>query len=107
MKNKYFIQLTLLLLIFCNHILSQTDNNKYDPSLDEAQKWFKAWDLVYKDVYVLKEIKPVDFVLFDETYVYTTSKITGKDGINIIGPNLSGKSLIWTKKAHNGKIRLP
>jgi len=104
-KNKFL----LVILIFSSslNLFSQTNNNKYDPSLKEVQNWFNAWDLVYKNVYALKEIKPVDFVLFDETYVYTTSKITGTDGNNIIGPNLSGKPLIWIKKIHNGKIILP
>ncbi|MBF2709779.1 hypothetical protein [Flavobacterium soyangense] len=104
-KNNFFLIATLI--ICSNNLFGQAENNKFDPSLNEVQKWFTAWDLVYNDVYVLKKIKPVDFVLFDETYVYTTSKITGKDGLNIVGPSLSDMPLTWTKKIHNGKITLP
>jgi hypothetical protein len=104
-KNTFF--LIVALIICSNNIFGQTDNNKFDSSLNEVKNWFNAWDLVYKDVYALKKIKPVEFVLFDETYVYTTSKITGKDGIKIIGPSLSNMPLMWTKKIHNGKIILP
>lgn len=83
------------------------ERKQYDQSLGEVNNWFKAWDIVYKDVYNLKEIKLPYFVLFDETYVYTTSKITGKDGISINGPSLSDKTLNWIKKAHKDKITLP
>ena len=104
-KNRFFLIVTII--ICSNNLFGQTEINKFDSSLNEVQKWFTAWDLVYKDVYALKKMKPVDFVLFDETYVYTTSKITGKDGLNIVGPSLSKMPLIWTKKIHNGKITLP
>ncbi len=104
-KNRLFI---IAILIICSaNLFGQIDNNKFDPSLNEVKNWFKAWDLVYNEVYALKKIKPVEFVLFDETYVYTTSEITGKDGIKIIGPNLLNMPLNWTKKIHNGKIMLP
>ena len=104
-KNSFFLIVTLI--ICSNNLFGQTENNKFEQSLNEVKNWFKAWDLVYNEVYGLKKIKPVDFVLFDDTYVYTTSKITGKDGIKINGPSLSTMPLIWTKKIHNGKILLP
>jgi hypothetical protein len=105
---KKIIFFTILLCCICSLNLSaQNSSNNFDTSLNEVKTWFKAWDIVYKDVYQLKEIKPVDFVLFDETYVYTTSKLTGKDAVAIVGPSLSNKNLIWMKKEHNGKIMLP
>jgi len=106
MRKNQFV-LIIILIISSINLFGHTKNNKFEQSLNEVQRWFKAWDLVYNDVYALKEIKPVEFVLFDETYVYTTSKITGKDGVNIIGPDLTGMPLSWIKKVHNGKITLP
>ena len=106
MKKITFFKI-LLCCIWNLNLFAQSITNNFDPSLNEVKTWFKAWDLVYKDIYRLKEIKPVDFVLFDDTYVYTTSKLTGKDAIPIVGPSLSNKNLIWMKKEHNGKIMLP
>ncbi|CAM3820936.1 hypothetical protein FLGE108171_15790 [Flavobacterium gelidilacus] len=106
MRKNQFV-LIIILIISSINLFGHTKNNKFEQSLNEVQRWFKAWDLVYNDVYALKEIKPVEFVLFDDTYVYTTSKITGKDGVNIIGPDLTGMPLSWIKKMHNGKITLP
>jgi hypothetical protein len=106
MKKNSFL-LIAILIISINNLFAQSNSNKFDTSLNDVKNWFKAWDLVYKDVYALKKIKSVEFVLFDETYVYTTSKITGKDGIKIIGPSLSNMPLKWTKKIHNGKIIMP
>jgi hypothetical protein len=99
---------TIAILIIClNGTFARSQTRKLDSSLIEVQKWFNAWELVYKDIYKIKTISQVDLVLFDETYVYTTSKVTGKGGISIVGPSLLGKRFAWFKKPHNGKLMLP
>lgn len=97
----------LLIISYSNGLFSQTATKQYDQSLEEVENWFRAWSLVYTDVYELKEIKFPEFILFDETYVYTTSAITGKDGSSFNGPRLLGKTLNWIKKVHKNIITLP
>jgi hypothetical protein len=72
-----------------------------------ATGWFKAWELVSKKHYKLDKIKPTEFLLFDENFIYTTSSISGKGGEIIKGPKLFGEKLVWRKKPHNGKLLLP
>ena len=86
-----------------------TTNN--EPSiaveLKGIKKWFSAWEMVSKEVYLLDTLSRVDFVFFDDTFVYSTSKTTVNNDSLIQGPNLLNKKLAWRKKSHNGSITLP
>jgi hypothetical protein len=55
----------------------------------------------------MNTVRPVDFVFFDETYVYSTSAITIKDGEKVNGANLMNLRLSWKKALHHDTIRLP
>lgn len=70
-------------------------------------KWFKAWEHVSTEIYGLKNIKPTEFLFFDDNYVYTTSEISGKDGEIINGPKMFGEKFIWRKKQYKDTIILP
>jgi hypothetical protein len=80
---------------------------KFEEALNCAEKWFKAWEVLSKDVFQLPENLPTRFVFFDTTFVYTTSPLTGKGGNIIEGPQLSSEKQIWYKKIHNGIVVLP
>jgi hypothetical protein len=100
----------LFVLLILNTILSFSQVSKSNDLHFETciKKWFAAWELVSKDVYKINTLKPTDFLLFDETYLYTTSAISGKDGNIIKGTkHLLGQKYVWLKKPHNGKITLP
>ncbi|MFN1217780.1 hypothetical protein ACKW6Q_12505 [Chryseobacterium kwangjuense] len=78
---------------------------------EEFQKtvphWFSAWTLVYKDIYKIDTINPVEFVFFDENYVYSTSAVTISQGETITGPSLLNLKLNWKKTLHHGSLTLP
>jgi hypothetical protein len=86
-------------------------NNKATIKIDEAlnctDNWFKAWELVSKDIFKLKKQAPTRFVFFDSTYVYTTSPLTGQGGKEIDGPQLFDEKQVWYKKEHKGVLILP
>ena len=69
--------------------------------------WFRAWELVSRDVYGIRQLYPVDFIFFDEQYVYTTSAVTVPAGKIIQGPRLMNHSYTWKKSAYTDSIRLP
>ncbi|MEZ4810865.1 MAG: hypothetical protein R2819_10960 [Allomuricauda sp.] len=94
-----------LLIVSCNG--KQKPNTALSPELSEVSKWFSAWELVSNQIYQLKKYESVDFVFFDEKYVYSTSPVTVSDGIAINGPSLLGKDFVWKKKEHRGNITLP
>jgi hypothetical protein len=95
-----FILNTLSLFGQGNHIA----NKKF---YECSSNWFKAWELVSKKYYNLNEIKPTEFLLFDDKFLYTTSEISGKGGEVIKGPNIFKEKFIWRKIEHNGKLTLP
>jgi hypothetical protein len=76
-------------------------------ALEAAERWFSAWELVSKKFYKIKTIKPVEFVFFDDKYIYSTSNESVPNGEIIGGPQLFDKKLIWKRGVHNGKIMLP
>ncbi|MEQ9232010.1 MAG: hypothetical protein RIF46_15105, partial [Cyclobacteriaceae bacterium] len=97
-----------IMMIFCFIRFSYGQKINLDPStLNELENWFGAWNLVYKDVYNLEYSKPVDMVLFDQTYVYSTSTISGNNGMMMLGPSPSGQQINWFKKTHNGMLTFP
>ena len=96
----------LLTIISCNNNLKR-NIVATDKSLNCAKNWFKAWELVSRDVFQLKENSPTFYVFFDSVFVYTTSPLTGKGGQIINGPLLFDEKQIWYKKPHNGTLILP
>lgn len=102
--GKYFV---ILLLLCAAHTHGKRVHRNIDTPLHAAQKWFSAWEFVSQNIYKLKSYTPVEFVFFDENYVYSTSAISVPDGDNIEGPNLFKNKLFWKRKEHNGNITLP
>ena len=86
----------------------KTDEQNSDIAFyNAANKWFTAWKLVSKEIYKIDEVKPVEFVFFDDKYVYSTSAITIKNGSYVKGPNLMNLKLQWKKALHKGSLTLP
>lgn len=95
-----------LFLFLCHNANSQ--EARPDTSFHSTvATWFSAWELVYRDIYGIKQISPVDFVLFDEEYIYSTSDVSIAEGDPVSGPDLLNLPLHWRKKAHEGVLKLP
>jgi hypothetical protein len=87
---------------------SNDNDKKRDLAFYNAiSKWFSAWKLVSKDIYKIQKVRPVEFVFFDDKYVYSTSTITIKKGNNVKGSNLMNLKLNWKKELHNNSLTLP
>lgn len=102
----------LLIALFLNipFIYPQTKTVEDDNNVtfySTAKDWFSAWELISMDVYKMNKVKPVEFIFFDNTYVYSTSNVTIPDGISISGPILLNLNLKWKKAVHNGSIIMP
>lgn len=86
----------------------KTDEQKSEEEFYKAtKKWFSAWELISKDRYHIRKARPVEFVFFDEKYVYSTSNTTITNGIPIKGCNLLNLKLNWKKALHNGTLTMP
>lgn len=72
-----------------------------------VDRWFKAWELVSKEIYGLKKFDAVEFIFFDESNIYSTSRISAAGGSIIAGPALLGRKLNWLKKNYTDSILLP
>lgn len=104
--------LSLMFLLCSNFVIAQTVEKQIkltadDKFTNEVGKWFSAWELISKDVYAINKIEPVEFVFFDDKYVYSTSNVTIPEGEIVNGPKLLRRSFIWKKSPHNGSITLP
>lgn len=102
----------LLIALFLNISMmnAQTKTVEYDNNVafcSTAKNWFSAWELISMDIYKMNKVKPVEFIFFDNTYVYSTSNVTIPDGISISGPILLNLNLKWKKAVHNGSIIMP
>jgi hypothetical protein len=85
-----------------------TDTQQRDAAFYKAvSQWFSAWELVSKEIYKIDTVKPVEFVFFDEQYVYATSAITVPNGSPVKGPSLMNLQLNWKKALHNGSLTFP
>jgi hypothetical protein len=107
MKKAIYIFITLL---FSLTIVGQikTDEKQRELAFYHAiNKWFSAWKLVSKDLYKIDNVKPVDFVFFDDKYIYSTSNVTIEKGIEVKGCNLINLKLNWKKSLHNDLLTLP
>lgn len=92
--------------------IAQTIQKQIKPTVDaeftnNVGKWFSAWELICKDVYRINKLEPVEFVFFDNEYVYSTSNVTIPKGEIVNGPKLLEKSFTWKKSLHNGTITMP
>lgn len=106
------IKLFYILLFFIPglSVLGQkeTDDQKRDLAFFTAtKKWFSAWKLVSTDIYKINKVSPVEFVFFDDKYVYSTSNVTISNGIIVKGNNLMNLKFKWKKALHNESILLP
>jgi hypothetical protein len=101
-------KLIILFLLFVQLVRGQPSTSNNADFYQNTTKWFKAWELVSKEIYGLKTLKPTDFVLFDEKFIYTTSKVVGKGGQEVVGPKkLLDQNFNWYRKAYNDTISLP
>jgi hypothetical protein len=97
-----------VLVILSSCVTAQKSTPVPDPVFYNSVKtWFSAWEMIHKEVYHLEKTEPVDFVFFDEKYVYATSNITIPEGDPVKGPSLLNHSLAWKKALHNDTITLP
>ena len=96
---KYLFFIPILFFITSNIFgQSKTEEKDGDRAFYETTKtWFSAWKLVSKDIYEIDKVRPVDFVFFDDKYVYSTSTTTIKNGKSVRGCNLLNLSLFWKK----------
>lgn len=87
---------------------SKTDEQKRDLAFYNAtNKWFSAWKLVSKEFYKIEKVRPVEFVFFDDKYVYSTSTITIINGSPVTGNNLMNLKFQWKKELHHNSLTLP
>ncbi len=110
-KNKFMTKFLTIIALFCLVSCKNNPNSTTEKSIDagliSAATWFQAWELVAKETYHVSTATPVELVLFDEKYVYTTSKVSGAGGEIVEGPALWDKQYVWLKKAHNGQLVMP
>ena len=107
MKKILFV-LTTFFLSLNSFGQTKTDEQIRDLAFYNAtNRWFFAWKLVSKNIYQIEKVRPVEFVFFDEKYVYSTSTIAIKKGTSIKGCNLMNLSFQWKKALHNDSIMLP
>lgn len=95
----------LFLIVFSLNAFGQRNEDKEFHEV--IGRWFSAWSLVYKDVYKIDKLQPVEFVFFDEQYVYSTSSATLPKGVPIKGNNLLNLKLTWKKAPHHDSLTLP
>jgi hypothetical protein len=106
--NKLLAIIALFSVTSCKENASKNTQVKtIDTGLTSAATWFKAWELVAHETYHVNKATPVELVLFDEKYVYTTSKVSGEGGEIVEGPGLLDQKYVWFKKAHNGQLVMP
>lgn len=82
----------------------QTKNNSL---LAAAGKWFAAWEFISREFYRINSVKSVEFVFFDDKFVYSTSELSAPNGETIDGPSLFDKKLTWKRALHKGQLKLP
>lgn len=106
------VRAVLMSMIFLFHfpVYAQTVSDELEREnafFKAADKWFSAWKLLSKKIYKIKKVTPVEFVFFDDQYVYSTSPITIREGTIIRGPNLMNLKLQWKKTLHHDSLQLP
>lgn len=87
---------------------AQNEEAKRDLDFLKGTKdWFAAWQLISSEVFKINTVKPVQFVFFDDQYVYSTSTITIPKGLAVKGNNLMNLRLTWKKSLHHDTLTLP
>jgi hypothetical protein len=109
---KSILILSFTLLLSYGFVKAQTIQKQIEPVtnasfVNEVGQWFSAWELICRDVYRINKLESVEFVFFDDKYVYSTSNITVFKGEIIKGPKLLNRSFTWKKSLHNNSITLP
>ena len=106
MKNLFFL---ITSIVICLNVTGQnnTEQKRDIAFYNATSKWFSAWKLVSKDIYKVEKVRPVEFVFFDDKFVYSTSATTVKKGKSVKGCNLMNLSFQWKKALHNDTIVLP
>jgi hypothetical protein len=103
-----FLFISLLTgLNICGQVKTGDDPQRDLAFYDATSKWFSAWKLISKDIYGIDKVQPVEFVFFDDKYVYSTSGITIKNGSAVRGASLLNLNLTWKKSLHNDTLTLP
>jgi hypothetical protein len=69
-------------------------------------RWLEAWDLTSRQILHLRDATSPNFVFYDNTCVYTTSKVTGA-AVAGRGATVSGTAHAWWVVQHAGRITLP
>ena len=103
----YFILSLLIASITVHGQIIIEDYQRDLAFYDATNKWFTAWKLVSKKIFKIDKVKPVDFVFFDDKYIYSTSTTSMKNGSLVKGNNLMNLAFRWQKKLHNDSIILP
>lgn len=99
---------TLLLTGLPGSGQGKTDDPKRDAAFYLAtKKWFAAWELVSTQYFKVRKVKPVEFVFFDDQYVYSTSVNTTKKGHPVKGNDLMNLKLRWKRELHHDSLILP
>ncbi len=113
LHNQHRIRFTtgLFVIFISSQVLygqQHLDEQKREEAFYQAtQNWFAAWELVSKDIYKIEKVRPVEFVFFDDQYVYSTSNVTIKNGPAVKGCNLINLKLKWRKALHHDSLTLP
>jgi len=99
---------SIMFSCFNNKHASGGKPNYSDTAFEKATgKWFAAWELVSHDVFNIDTLQPVEFLFFDDKYVYSTSVISIPNGQLITGPALLNQSFTWKKALYYDSIMLP
>lgn len=84
----YFILSLFIASITVHGQVAIEDNPRDLAFYNATKKWFTAWKLVSKEIYKVDRVAPVDFVFFDDKYIYSTSLTSIKNGGVVRGYNL-------------------
>lgn len=73
-----------------------------------VDKWFAAWELVSTKQFGLPPVPAPAILLYDDKYVYTTSRKSAPDSaVSFGGPVFFDKSLPWSWGPHHGELTIP
>ena len=105
--KKTGIAAILLFSMACNQSSSAKVEEAPKPAVAWIGKWFAAWELISDHIFHLPHDAAPEFLFFDETNVYTTSKISASGDSTFDGPKLFNESLQWRVAKHNDTLTLP
>ena len=103
MRKKHTILFSFLLQLSL-FSFAQKKNTEF---LTATNQWFKAWELLSKEVYGINKFYAVDFVFFDSVSVFSTSAVAVPNGVAVEGNTIMKQSYRWKQAPHNGTLTLP